>query len=73
MPKLKLSFDEVIAKGDNIIAITGKIKDVVQVAKAARADGEVTDEEILSIKEAAQAIVDEAQALADEVIEDLLD
>lgn len=78
MPKIKLTLNEIIAKADNIGEIVGKVKNLVQEArKADDADSpggeEVTVEEIEAIKAAAQEIVDAAQELADEVVEDLFD
>lgn len=72
-PKLKLSLSEVIAKADNVGQIAQNIRAVATKAKEARADGVLTVDEINAIKDAAQRIVDSAQELADEIIEDIFD
>ena len=72
MPR-NLTFDEIVAKADNITEIASKIRQLIRVAKEARSDGEISDEEVAEIAEAANEIVDAAQELASEFVEDLTD
>ena len=78
MAKNKLSLLEIATKVDDFILIAGKIRRVIKVAESVKdkdspGGSKVTKKEILSIKETANEIVDAAQKLADEVVEDLLD
>lgn len=69
----KFTLDEVLGKTDNVIAIAGDVRSLIEAAKKASADGKITPKEADKIRERAQALVDEVQAFADEVIADILD
>lgn len=71
--KLNLTIDEILGKLDNIGEVASAARATVSAVKAAKEDGEVTEDEVLAIKAKAQAIVDAAQALADELVSDILD
>jgi len=78
MSKGKLTITEVIEKADNIGKITTRLRQTVRTAKAARRPNsekgeEVSANEWKAIKDGAQLIVDEAQALVDELVMDILD
>lgn len=73
-----LTFDEILAKADNITRLTGDIQGIIKSAQAATKAGsdggkKVTASELTGIKDKIDEAIDELQALGDEILEDLQD
>jgi len=69
----RLTFDEIIGFADEATAVVASIRAIVQSAKAASADGVVTDEEIKAIEGKAQEGMDALQKLVSEVVAEATD
>ncbi len=70
---MPLTMEETIAKADNLIELAGAIRDLVQTAKAAKADGVVDQVEKLAILESVKEVERAASTLALELAEDVID
>ena len=71
--KRRLTFHEIVNLADEAAAVVSAIRGIIQTAKEASADGDVSDEDVRAIEAQVAKGIDALQALATEVTKQATD